>query len=181
MAVIVSNTRLYVYMSTAIQNTKRNYSGRCRGVTLHPTKTKLKMNLKKSIKIGIDPGVETGLAVTVNSKLTEVTSLDFWDARERIGGIIDANPGSTITIYVEDAEKRSGTKEAAFGAGQVVAHCKLWKKLEEKLGSDLVSFKFIRPDPSLTKYSKEKFKKFTNWQERTNNHGRDAAMLIYGL
>jgi len=168
-------------MSTAIEQKTNSYSKRCIGVAFQSTKRGSKQILKKNIKIGIDPGVNTGFAVTVNGKLTEVTSLDFWDTRDRIDGILDANPGSTITIYVEDAEKRSGSKESAFGAGQVVAHCKLWKKLAEKLGSDSVTFNFVRPDPSLTKYSKEKFKQFTNWSERTNDHGRDAAMLIYGL
>ena len=32
----------------------------------------------------------------------------------------------------------------------------------------------------MTKLSAEQFRRITGWTEQTNEHGRDAAMLVFG-
>lgn len=136
------------------------------------------------ILIGIDPGVNTGIAVSKDGKLEEVVTEQLHEAFKMIDCFIwNKKPEDTLIIYVEDARKRKyyGANSAAKqqGAGSIKRDCRAW---EDYLSSHQVDFVLVDPkdQKGLTKWDAKTFKQKTGWQERTNEHGRDAALLIWG-
>ena len=132
------------------------------------------------ILIGIDPGVNTGFAVSQNGVLTDVFSCKIHQALTLVEAYIMENLNCTPIIYVEDARKRGCSPEAsaakAQGAGSVKRDCKIW---EDFLTGHGVQFILVAPQHNNTKLTADQFKKITKWQGRTNEHARDAAMLIF--
>ena len=134
------------------------------------------------IKIGIDTGVNTGFAVSKNKQLIIVDTTTILNAFDRVSAYLKHS--ESITVYIEDARKVGGTSSRAFGAGSVTRDAKIWEEFLEKLKAkhcDKLSYHFVKPNKKLTKIPANKFKKITGWQGKTNGHGRDAAMIIYGL
>lgn len=43
-----------------------------------------------------------------------------------------------------------------------------------------VKFEMVAPKMNVTKLTQETFKRYTGWKKLTNEHGRDAAMLVFG-
>ncbi len=131
------------------------------------------------IKIGIDPGVTTGFAV-FDGKLTNVESMKACEA-ERLILIAKDFLKEPFIVYVEDARKRkwfgSNSAEKRMGAGSVKRDCQRW---EEWLTMHGIDYVLVAPKANRTKLTALQFKRLTGWQGRTNEHGRDAAMLIYG-
>jgi hypothetical protein len=131
--------------------------------------------------IGLDPGVETGLAhwsvasgalVLVDTvpihramdliRQTRPTLVLFEDARLRRWGFHgrDAN----------EAKYGSGVRE---GAGSAKRDAKIWEDFLSDIGQ-----------PFLPRHPRKKldallFKATTGYQERTSQHARDAAMLVF--
>lgn len=132
------------------------------------------------ILIGIDPGVNTGVAAIDKGGLQVVATMSAVEA-EQFVHIRMAQAGGQIAVFFEDARLRNwfGSKgrEALQGAGSIKRDCQRW---EEWLIHHGISFSKIAPKNNNTKLTAEQFKKITGWQGRTNEHGRDAAMLIYG-
>lgn len=137
------------------------------------------------IVIGLDPGVHTGLAVW------DTTTRQFLDIRS--SGIVDAmdylnefqqNRQIGLVVF-EDARQRkwiprekdlSQIRGRAMGAGSVKRDCSVW---EEWCVSRSIDFVASPPRVGLTKWTDEAFRRFTGYDRRTNNHGRDAAMLVF--
>ena len=44
-----------------------------------------------------------------------------------------------------------------------------------------VEFEMVAPKRNITKMSQEYFKQLTGWKKQTNEHSRDAAMLVFGF
>lgn len=146
------------------------------------------------ILIGIDPGVETGIAV--------------WDAQARC--FVDVDSGTILRtmkaveqhcrkidaefelrkaafVIFEDARKRkwfgkmdreqgtygSGVRE---GVGSVKRDCGIWEEFLTDLGVP-----FEARHPLSTKYDAERFRALTGWKDRTNEHSRDAGMIVFGM
>lgn len=131
--------------------------------------------------IGIDCGVNTGVAVygVEEKKLIQVKSMPIHEALQKI----KCWSGLKIFVRVEDARlrtwfgKQAGT-HALQGAGSIKRDCKIW---EDFLTDHKIDFEMVDPKNNMTKLSAEAFKKVTKWMEVTNEHGRDAAMLVYGF
>ena len=138
------------------------------------------------IVVGIDPGLHTGLAVW------DTSSRQFLDIR--CSGIVDAmrylhelQATHQIGLLVfEDARKRKWIprerdlremKGRAMGAGSVRRDSAIW---EEWCKSYSVPFVSPPPRPGLTKFTDAYFRGITGYDRRTNEHGRDAAMLVFG-
>lgn len=137
------------------------------------------------IVVGIDPGLHTGLAVW------DTSSRQFLDIR--CSGIVDAmdylqhlreERGIGLVVF-EDARQRTWIprerdiaqmKGRAMGAGSVKRDCSIW---EEWCTSRGVQFIATKPRNGMTKLSDEAFRGITGYDRRTNNHGRDAAMLVF--
>lgn len=135
---------------------------------------------KPVIQIGIDCGVKTGFAVAVDGELRHVstetitkamTLLNNWRNDPLVGGFI---------VYIEDARKRTwvtGGREKLQGVGSVKRDCGIWEQFCIEQG---IRYELVHPKNNSTKLSAEQFKKITGWTGRTSEHGRDAAMLIFG-
>ena len=64
-----------------------------------------------------------------------------------------------------------------IGAGSVKRDAVIW---EEFCIDNGIKFFSVPPAKGLTKWSAQTFSEVTGWQGRTSNHGRDAALLVYG-
>lgn len=130
--------------------------------------------------VGIDPGVTTGFALwdADKKRLTEVTSMGIVEALLRTKNMRDA--GSLHMVVFEDARLRTyfGTKgvEALQGAGSIKRDCSVWGEWLAVLGCAVLN---VSPKNKGPKMDAERFARFTGWQGRTNEHGRDAAMLVW--
>jgi hypothetical protein len=128
--------------------------------------------------VGIDPGKITGVAESCDGGLVFVGSMLIHQAMERI---VAAALIHDLTVHVEDARKRKwlGAKgrEALQGAGSIKRDCTIW---EDFLRDQGIRFVLEPPKNTLTKLNADQFRKLTGWRKRTNEHSRDAAMLVFG-
>ena len=128
--------------------------------------------------VAIDPGVCTGLAMWTGHEFSEVTSMSAVDALLRVQSL--KNFGSLERVVFEDARLRTwfGTKgkEALQGAGSIKRDCQIWADWLDRLG---VPYKAVSPKAKGPKVDAERFAKLTGWTGRTNEHARDAAMLVW--
>jgi hypothetical protein len=129
------------------------------------------------IYIGIDPGVNTGIAIwhTGLKKFLLIASMPILDAMNEVFGYPKA------VVYIEDARLRkwfgNSGKERLQGAGSIKRDCQIW---EDFLKNNEILHYWVAPKNNKTKMDAATFKAMTNHFERTNEHGRDAAMLIFG-
>lgn len=131
--------------------------------------------------VGIDTGVNTGIAIYCDGDLISVESMTITQAMQYIK--VTCFPEHT-KLYIEDARKWRGwkgktkqTQARIQGAGSVKRDAQIWEDWCKENGYQA---EFVAPYHNTTKLNKDDFKRITNWQGRTNNHGRDAAMLVWG-
>ena len=133
--------------------------------------------------VGLDPGVKTGFAIwsRAEQRLTAVETLCITQAMTRIRAMADAE--TLHSVRFEDARLRSwfGAKgrEALQGAGSVKRDCSIWQEFLSGLVG--VPFLPVSPHGKGAKLDARAFAKLTGWQGRTSEHGRDAAMLVWGV
>lgn len=137
--------------------------------------------------IGIDAGTTTGLCVWERDEkhIKQLESMPIHKAMNEISYWNRFAPGQ-VFVRLEDARLRSwvprqknesaerGRRE---GAGYVKAHCAIWEAFLKDLG---VPHELVAPKNNKTKVKAEYFAKLTGYTERTNEHMRDAAMLVFG-
>jgi hypothetical protein len=140
------------------------------------------------IWIGIDTGVNTGFAVWDSEKkefllvasmpihlaLIEVQALEMMQKQR-------SDKPSKTKVRVEDARLRkyiTGGREKLQGAGSVKRDAKIWEDFLTDYG---IPYEMVAPKNNRTKLTAEAFKKLTGFEGKTNSHGRDAAMLVFGL
>ena len=135
------------------------------------------------ILIGIDTGVHTGFAVAFDhgegGELQKVQSLSITQAMQSVLEYEDEHDLKDIMLYIEDARKRTwftGGREKAQGVGSVKRAAQIWEDWCKEQG---INFKLIHPAANATKKKVEDFTRMTGWAGRTNEHGRDAAMLVF--
>lgn len=143
-------------------------------------------------RVGIDPGVETGLAIISKFKnggpldIADVQTLPIHRAMDRVLQMEMNNPGE-VYVRFEDARLRKwiprqknekAERGRAQGAGSVKRDCQIW---EDFLTYWKIPFDKVAPKNNSTKLDDIKFKMITGYKGRTNEHGRDALMLIYGF
>lgn len=141
----------------------------------------MKMNHK--ILIGIDTGVNTGFAVAIDNghggDLQEVQCLSITQAMANINELVIEHGKENIKLYIEDARLRTwftGGREKAQGVGSVKRDAQIWESWCKE--QDL-NYIMIPPKANATKTKADVFKKRTGWSGRTNEHARDAAMLVF--
>ncbi len=134
--------------------------------------------------IGIDTGTKTGFAVWDGKRFLEIETLKLWQALDRVRRMKEQ--GEDITVVFEDARQRkwlpreksiSEYRGKMIGAGSVKRDAVIW---EEFCIDNGIKFFSVPPGKGLTKWSAQTFAEVTGWQGRTSNHGRDAALLVYG-
>jgi len=143
------------------------------------------------ICIGIDTGTETGIAVwnSRTESLVLVSSVKIHQAMEMVCKYknMAERDGDKLLVRVEDPRQRTwfGTERMSReterkrlqGVGSVKRDASIWDDYLRDLG---VSYEMVPPKWNYTKMSQEAFKNLTKWEPRTNEHGRDAAMLVFG-
>lgn len=140
------------------------------------------------IYVGVDTGVNTGFSEYDSKKrcLLSVCSLPIHKAMERVKVLHDLHKEEMV-VRVEDPRQRKwfGTermtreeeRKKLQGVGSVKRDATIWEDFLKDLG---VRFEMVAPKMNVTKLTQETFKRYTGWSSKTNEHGRDAAMLIYG-
>jgi hypothetical protein len=142
------------------------------------------------IYVGIDTGVHTGYAV-YDSRIQQLTAVGtdkIHNVMQLVSGLNDVSKekGDNIRVRVEDARKRTWygfhtakqDRARLQGAGSVKRDAQIWEDFLTDLGVD---FEMVAPKNNATKLTAESFRKLTGWVGKTNEHGRDAAMLVYGF
>ncbi|MBR6775189.1 MAG: hypothetical protein IKM23_05680 [Bacteroidales bacterium] len=131
--------------------------------------------------IGIDAGTNTGVAVWDKSekRFVEIQTTSILKAMEIVKKYEKID---IVQVRLEDARKRKwfgdSGPERLQGAGSVKRDCVIW---EEFLNDRKIPYMLIAPKNNNTKLSSESFKKITGYSGRTNEHTRDAAMLVFGI
>lgn len=140
------------------------------------------------IYVGIDTGVHTGFSEWDSKKriLLSVCALPIHEAMDRVKALHNLH-GENLVVRVEDPRQRTwfGTermtreeeRKKLQGVGSVKRDATIWEDFLKDLG---VKFEMVAPKRNVTKLTQETFKRYTGWSSKTNEHGRDAAMLIYG-
>ena len=73
---------------------------------------------------------------------------------------------------------REEERKRLQGVGSVKRDASIWEAFLKDLG---IEYEMVAPKRNVTKLTQERFKAITGWGKRTNEHSRDAAMLIYGF
>lgn len=137
------------------------------------------------ILIGIDTGVNTGFAVAIDhgdgngGQLNDVTSMTITRAMTSVLALTWKHGKDNVRLFIEDARLRTwftGGKEKAQGAGSVKRDASIW---EQWCKENDLQYTMIHPKANATKYNANSFARITGWMGRTNEHGRDAAMLVH--
>lgn len=134
------------------------------------------------IAIGIDTGTNTGIAIwdTSSKHFLEVKCLKIHEAFNLIEDYIKGLGKQNIEVYFEDARLRTwfgnSSREKLQGAGSVKRDCSIW---EDYLESKRIKYYPIAPKNNITKLNADTFKKITGYNGKTNEHSRDAAMLVF--
>jgi hypothetical protein len=132
--------------------------------------------------IGIDSGVKTGFALYCKPqrKLWFVETLAIHQAMWKVWRWHRSAPGR-IFIRVEDARQavygRHNDIHKAQGAGSVMRDAKVWEDFLTDIGAP---FQMVRPNKTLTKKDSKTFQQVTGFMGKTNEHGRDAGLLVFG-
>lgn len=135
--------------------------------------------------IGIDTGVKTGLAIwdSASRRFLSIECVKIHDALATVEHIAGT---SKTFVRFEDARQRryipnSGDLRTEMGrrqgAGSVKRDSGIW---EDFLRAKHIPYEAVAPKDNATKMNAEMFRSLTKWRGRTNEHERDAAMLVFG-
>ena len=132
--------------------------------------------------IGIDPGLNTGVAIW-DSERREFEYVQTLKIHNAMQMFLQMPEGERMVI-VEDARKRKHDKglipEKAQGAGSVKRDCKIW---EDFLTDLEIPFQLKAPNGKLNALAQasnlQMWQRNTKWTERTSEHARCAAMLVW--
>lgn len=131
---------------------------------------------------GIDPGTKTGLAIWNCSK-QEFQLVDTWkiiEAMDLLKKMIRIKHLDEIRF--EDARLRTwfgnSGREKLQGVGSIKRDSAIWQEFCEYYK---IPFQAVKPVTGQTKWNAEYFKRVTGWNNRTSEHARDAAVLVYGM
>lgn len=143
------------------------------------------------IYIGIDTGVHTGIAVWDN-KQRSFECVDAVKIHQAMKTVSDRakeclEQGVRLCVRVEDPRQRTWyetnnmsreeERKRLQGVGSVKRDASIWDAFLKDLG---VEYEMVAPKRNVTKITHEYFCSITGWKKRTNEHGRDAAMLVLG-
>ena len=140
-------------------------------------------DVRMKIMIGIDTGVNTGFAVAADrgkgGELEQVESLSITQAMSKVKDSVQTWGAQNVCLYIEDARQRTwftGGREKAQGVGSVKRDAQIWEDWCKEQG---YLYKMIHPAANATKKKATEFFRMTGWKGRTNEHARDAAMLVF--
>ncbi|KQF50035.1 hypothetical protein APC13_01240, partial [Acinetobacter pittii] len=102
--------------------------------------------------------------------------------------LVDVHGKANTMLYIEDARLRTwfgriDSEQKKYGAGvregigSVKRDAQIWEDWCKEQG---LNYKMVHPAANKTKTDAKYFLKLTGWAKRTNEHARDAAMLVFG-
>jgi hypothetical protein len=155
------------------------------------------------IFVGIDGGQNTGFAVwnRTRTRFEHITTYSFWECIEELQSLKEfcEKEKHSLTVVVEDVSankttfKRKRLNKWAEDKG-IELNERITNKISRNVGSvmretDLLiewieraGIKLIKSKPnknSMTKLSADTYKNMTKEQRETNQHERDASMLVW--
>ena len=139
----------------------------------------------QGIFIGIDPGENTGIAIVRDGVLAECRTLPLHRALDLVRKEHESAQDRFLVVF-EDARLRkwfpqernnSEYRGKLMGAGAAKRDSKIW---EEFLTDLSIPFQAHKPEPGLTKWDEDYWRRITGWTKRTSEHARDAALLVLG-
>lgn len=140
------------------------------------------MKKESLISIGIDPGTKTGYAAFSHDtgKLVDVKTLKIHQALSYTLSYLMS--GRNIEIIIENPNtwihfKGNKTSDAKKqGAGSIKRDYAIWRDFCEDWK---IPMRGVKLQGTLKKIDEKLFRKITSWDERTSEHARDAAMLVF--
>ena len=145
--------------------------------------------MPRRIIVGIDPGQYTGVAVydADDRRFLSLDTLTFWgavalleDLSERYMGLrVRLEDPNMIRAIYSRHDRTTGVKRDRVGqnVGMNKRDAQLWAEWLTDRG---IAFDRVKPFPKSEKKNATTFKRTTGWQGRTNEHQRDAGMLVWG-
>jgi len=138
--------------------------------------------------VGIDTGDNTGIACweKKDNDIYVLETVKIHEAMDIVKELNDRSSGS-ILVRIEDARLRKWIPRQKDiktelarreGAGSVKRDASIWEDFLEDLGID---YELVPPKNNKTKVKAEYFKSITGYDKPTNEHSRDACMLVYGI
>lgn len=139
----------------------------------------------ESIRIGIDPGTEkSGIAIMEGGQYKKLAMWTFMELHD----YIDYSEW-TVIVSIENVMalkptwQRNVSKKQMLKISQNVGMVKgTFYQIIKMLEYYNCTYEAVRPLQGLakqTKHNPELFKKLTGWAGSSNEHTRDAAMLLY--
>ena len=130
--------------------------------------------------LGIDPGQQTGLAIYQNGELVNLVTVTPYEITDHIKNhnpdrVIFEDSRLTSPIFARGVSRLALLK-IARNVGMVDMMCSMIVDACERLG---IPAHGISPKDKGVKLDAEAFNKHTHWQDKSNQHTRDAAMVAY--
>lgn len=131
--------------------------------------------------LGVDPGTHTGLALwdAAAQRFLEVRETTVHRALEYVATLIVTDP--LLPVVFEDARLRiwfgNAGRERLQGAGAAKRDATIWEDFLEDKGVPYVARK---PASGSTGWKQDDFRRRTGWEGKTNEHARDAGVLVFG-
>lgn len=133
------------------------------------------------VAIGIDPGTNTGIAVwnKQDKAFTQVACTKIHNAMQIVQYWADIVLTSGLIVRLEDARQHiwfgEDARKRIQGAGSIKRDCSIWQDFLEEKG---IPYELVPPKENTTKVTAVYFNRVSGWQGKTNNHARDAGMLV---
>jgi hypothetical protein len=130
--------------------------------------------------IGIDPGKTSGIAIASDrGELEHVFDGGFWDVIDTVvnhpGAHVVVELPTTKHVWHGAAKTKGAIQRTGVNVGSCIREAEL---IVDYLKRNNISHKTVIPQG---KRDSAYFSKVTGWSGRTNQHMRDAAMLIFGM
>jgi len=139
------------------------------------------MSLIKKYAIGIDCGINNGTAIW-NRQLKEfqcICTIELHRLFELLKDIKNKNE-SDFTVYIENPNTykifTNPNPSQQQGAGAVK---QTYKHIIQFLEFESIEYIPTKVQGNLKKLDRKTFEKITKWSKLTNEHGRDAAMIVF--
>jgi hypothetical protein len=138
--------------------------------------------------IGIDTGTKTGLCVWEKPEklIKQLDSMPIHKAMDEVkywnkfalGKIFVRLEDARLRTWIPRQKNEKAERGRREGAGSVKRDAAIW----EAFLTDLrIPFELVPPKNNKTKVTAVYFKNLTGYREQTNEHERDAAMLVVGF
>lgn len=148
---------------------------------------------RKRYIVGLDPGVKTGVAIwdRVEGQFRLISTWDFWDTvfaltRSSVftpyscSVVVEvAHYAPTYSHLKAEGQNKHTLSKIARNVGQVTREAQLLAEGLRRFGYEVEE---VRPQGKAKKAADDvkQFERLTGWTERTSQHARDAARLVYG-